>query len=430
MTQTRLPTLLVLVAACAHPIPAPIPAATPAPAATAAPAPAKSFAPVPAANPLLAEIATAERAAADHPDDAETWGRLASALRRANRLQEAARAAWRTVELAPSAESWTSLGNLLMQGGAPTGAMAAFEEVSRQTNDGFLAAQNFLNLGYRAWLWGMDDFAMRAYARAEEVAPGHPQVLYNRTLLFAASGKVATAQAEATKLRNVVDRVLQDLPPLEMVEILEPMKALTESVISGNAVARLPPQPEPGQHLPDRFWRRDPGHGHALDLAVDETSERYYPIAGWQVLALKLPSGWTDSLEVTKGRPISARIRIEASGPRPVLWLLTVTESRQASDLDRLIVEAQRNLSGTPTLGDVRAFTGRDLEGRAFVADDFGARPEDRAGFLRVWVAALRAKGFLVTASRFLHDRDPNLVDESERILRALEVRDLTPPRR
>ena len=104
-----------------------------------------------------------------------------------------------------------------MQGGAPTGAMAAFEEVSRQTNDGFLAAQNFLNLGYRAWLWGMDDFAMRAYARAEEVAPGHPQVLYNRTLLFAASGKVATAQAEATKLRNVVDRVLQDLPPLEMV---------------------------------------------------------------------------------------------------------------------------------------------------------------------------------------------------------------------
>jgi tetratricopeptide (TPR) repeat protein len=89
-------------------------------------------------------------------------------------LQEAARAAWRAVELAPSAESWTSLGNLLMQGGAPNGAMAAFEEVSRQTNDGFLAAQNFLNLGYRAWRWGMDDFAMRAYARADESRPGIP----------------------------------------------------------------------------------------------------------------------------------------------------------------------------------------------------------------------------------------------------------------
>ena len=165
----RLCLLLVLasVAACAHPIPAP---RSPAPAPAPGPVPSKPLAPVPQADPLLAEIATAEQAAADHPDDAETWGRLASALRRANRLQEAARAAWRAVELAPSAESWTSVGNVLMQGGAPSGALAAFEEVSRQTNDGFLAAQNFLNLGYRAWRWGMDDFATRAYARAEELA--------------------------------------------------------------------------------------------------------------------------------------------------------------------------------------------------------------------------------------------------------------------
>ena len=428
MTQTRLLLVLALWAACAHPIPASAPA--PAPAPVPAPAPAQSFAPVPAANPLLAEIVTAERAAADRPDDAEAWGQLASALRRANRLQEAARAAWRTVELASSAESWTSLGNVLVQGGAPTGAMAAFEEVSRQTSDGFLAAQNFLNLGYRAWRWGMDDLAMRAYARADELAPGHPQVMYNRTLLFAASGKLATAQAEATKLRNVVDRVLQDRPPLEMVEILEPMKALTESVMNGDAITRLPPQPEAGQPLPDRFWRRDPAHSRALDLAVDETSDRYYPIAGWQVLGLNLPSGWTDSLKVTKGPPVSTQIRLEAGGARPVLWLLTVTESRQTPDLDRLIVEAQRKLPGTPTLGQVRWFSGRSLEGRSFVADDPGARPEDRSGFPRVWVAVLQAKGFLVTATRFLRDRDQGPVDESERILRALEIRDLAPPRR
>ena len=426
MTQTRLLLALSLVAACAHPMPAPAPVAAAAPT----PAPAKPVAPVPAANPLLAETATAERAAAEHPDDGEAWGQLASALRRANRLQEAARAAWRAVELAPSAESWVSVGNVLLQGGAPTGAMAAFEEVSQQTNDGFLAAQNFLNLGYRAWLWGMDDLAMSAYARADELAPGHPLVLYDRTLLFAASGKVATAQAEATKLRNVVDRVLQDRPPLEMVEILEPMKALTETVINGEAVARLPPLPEAGQRLPERFWRRDPGRSHALDLTVDETSERYYPIAGWQVLALNLPSGWTDDLKVAKGQPVSAQIRLEASGLRPVLWLLTVVESRQAPDLDHLIVEAQRTLPGTPTLGPVRSFTGRDLEGRTFVADDPGARPGDPGDFPRVCVSVLQAKGFLVFATRFLRDRDPGLVDESERILRAIEVRDLTPPHR
>ena len=428
MARTCLTALLVLGSACARPIRAPVTA--PVTASVPAVEEATRFAPGLRANPLLAEIATVERAAADHPDDAEAWGRLASTLGRANRLQEAARAAWRTVELSPSTESWTSLGNLLMQGGAPNGAMAAFEEVSRQTNDGFLAAQNFLTLGYRAWLWGMDDFAMRAYARADESASGHPLVLFNRTLLLAASGQVAAAQAEASKLASVVDRVLEDRPPLEMVEILEPMKALTESVKSGDPIARRPPEAEPGQHLPERFWRRDPSQSHALDLAIDETSERYYPIAGWHVLALTLPSGWTDHLEVSKGQSASARIRLEAGGPRPVLWLLTVAQSQPAPDLDLLIAEERRSLSGAPTLGDVHSFSDRGLQGRSFVADDPGARPGDPSSFPRVWVAVLRAKDFLVTATRFLRERDPGLIVESERILRTLQVRDLTPPKR
>jgi tetratricopeptide (TPR) repeat protein len=422
MARTCLLAVLLLGSACAHPIHAPVSAPVP--------AEAKRFAPGSQANPLLAEVATVERAAADHPDDAEAWGRLASTLGRANRLQEAARAAWRAVELTPSTESWTSLGNLLIQGGAPNGAMAAFEEVGRQTNDGFLAAQNFLNLGYRAWLWGMDDFALRAYARADESAPGHPLVLFNRTLLLAASGQVAAAQAEASKLASVVDRVLEDRPPLEMVEILEPMKALTESVKSGDPIARRPPEAEPGQHLPERFWRRDPSQSHALDLAIDETSERYYPIAGWQVLVLALPSGWTDHLEVTKGQSASAQIRLEAGGPRPVLWLLTVAQSQPAPDLDRLIAEERRTLSGTPNLGDVHSFSDRGLQGRSFVADDPGARPGDPSSFPRVWVAVVRAKDFLITATRFLREGDPGVIVESERILRTLEVRDLTPPRR
>jgi len=425
ITRTGLRLGLVLLGACARPLPAP---GTPAPAAPAAPvatsAPAKPHASVPPANPLLAELAKAERAAAVHPDDADAWAGLASALKQANRLQEAARAAWRAVELAPSVESWTALGNVLAQGGTPNGAMAAFEEVSQLTNDGFLAAENFLNLGYRAWQWGMDDLATRAYERADELAPGHPMVLYDRTLLLAVSGKTAAAQAEATKLANVVDRVLQDRPPLEMVEVLEPMKALTESIMRGDAISRRPPQPEPGQHLPDRFWRRDPSQSRAQDLALDDTSDRYYPIADWQVLALKLPSGWTDRLEVIKGQSPSARIRLETAGTQPVLWLLTVTKSQ--TNLDRLVVEAQRDLPGMPILGDVRPVTGSNLQGRSFVAD---ARPGDAAGYPRAFVTVLQTKGFQVLSTRFLDNRDPALVEQSEHILRTLEVRDLTPPR-
>ena len=427
MARTYLPPLLLLVGACSHPVSAPrspAPVATVAPAT--APASARQFAPVPQANPLLAQITAAELATVARPDDGDAWGRLASALKRANRLQEASRAAWRAVELAPSAESWTTIGEVLVQGGAPSGAMAAFEEVSQQTNDGFLAAQNFLSLGYRAWQWGMDDLAMRAYTRADELAPGHPLVLYDRTLLLAASGKTATAQAQASVLANVVDRVLQDRPPLEMVELLEPMKALTESIMRGDAIARKPPQPEPGQHLPERFWRRDPGQGHALELKVDETSERYFPIAGWHVLALKLPSGWIDRIEIIKGQPDSARIFLEAGGAQPVLWLLTVAQRQPAPDLDRLVGEAKGNLPGTPILGEVRPFAGPSAYGRTFVAD---AQPGDPTDHPRVWVAVVQAGDFLVTSTRFLRGRDPASIDESERILRTLEVRDLTPPR-
>jgi hypothetical protein len=98
-----------------------------------------------------------------------------------------------------------------------------------------------------------------------------------------------------------------------------------------------------------------------------------------------------------------------------VLWLLTVIETRQPPDLDRLVVEAQRSLPGRPTLGEVRSFTGQGVQGRTFVADDPGAPPQDRSGFPRVWVAVLQAKGFLVTATRFLRDRDPGQVSIGER---------------
>jgi len=98
----------------------------------------------------------------------------------------------------------------------------------------------------------------------------------------------------------------------------------------------------------------------------------------------------------------------------PVLWLADCHRDPQPPDLDRLVVEAQRSLPGRPTLGEVRSFTGQGVQGRTFVADDPGAPPQDRSGFPRVWVR-LQAKGFLVTATRFLRDRDPGQVSIGER---------------
>jgi hypothetical protein len=257
---------------------------------------------------------------------------------------------------------------------------------------------------------------MRAYARAEELAPGHPQILHHRTLLLAVAGQVGPARAEATKLRAVVDRVLQDLPPLEMVEILEPMKALAESVLKGDAMARRPPQPESGQRLPERFWRRDPSQSSALALAIDPTAERFFPIADWRMLVLTLPSGWTDSLEMRKGQP--AQIRLEAQS---VYWTWTVTQPKQPADLDRLVEEERLHLAGT--LGEVRSLSGPGWQGRCFVTDEPG-----NAAQARIHIALLRVGDFLIVATRFLPSRDPGLLEQTEGILQTVQLRDLTPP--
>jgi tetratricopeptide (TPR) repeat protein len=417
MTKAHSLLFLLLLGACRHAMPA-------APAKTAAQLnllvrPQPSL-------PCLPEIAEAQKATAARPDDAQAWSQLSMAFGHANRLQEAVRAAWRSIELAPTAEAWTALGYLFMQGGAPNGAIAAFEEASRQTSDSFLSAQNFINLGYHAWQWGMDDLAARVYARADELAPGHPQIQYHRIMMLASSGQRQAAQAEATKLRNVIDRILQDNPPLEMVEILEPMKALTESVIAGEPVTRRPPDPLAGQQLPETLWRREPGQGRALDLIIQPSSTRFFPISGWQTLALTVPSDWADSFE--PGKDKHAQIIFEANGVSPTLWVLTA-ETVEKPDLDRLITKERDGLAGVASPGSVRPLTAPHMQGRSFVADTGASVSAKSQDFTRVYVVVAQAGKLLVTAKIYLQPGSLEPVEQAERILRTLQNRDLTPPK-
>jgi hypothetical protein len=421
MTKAQSLLLLLFVGACRHVMPA-------APAAPAAPvAPAKPLVRPQPPLPCLPEIAEAEKATAARPEDAQAWSQLSLAFSHGNRLQEAVRAAWRVIELNPTAETWTTLGYLFVQGGAPHGAMAAFEEASRQTSDEFLSAQNFINLGHHAWQWGMDDVAARAYVRAEELAPGHPQIGYHRIMMLAAAGQTQTAQAEAAKLRKVLDRILEDHPPLEMVEILEPMKALTESVIAGEEVVRRPPVALAGQQLPDGLWKRGPGQGRALDLIIQTTSTRFFPIIGWQTLALTVPSDWADSFEPGKDKP--AQVIFESNGASPTLWVVTAA-AVDKPDLDRLVAKERDALAGVAKLGAVRPLTAPHVQGRSFVADTGAAVSDKSQDFSRMYVVVAQAGKLLVTAKIYLQPGGMAPVEQAERILRFLQNRDLTPPKR
>src|SRR5512134_207807 len=99
MTKAHSLLLLLMLGGCRHALP-PGPVPSPAPSAPAQPLarPCPSL-------PSLPEIAEAEKATAARPEDAQAWSQLSLALSHANRLQEAVRAAWRVIELAPTAEA-------------------------------------------------------------------------------------------------------------------------------------------------------------------------------------------------------------------------------------------------------------------------------------------------------------------------------------
>src|SRR5215471_20953274 len=81
-------------------------------------------------EPLAEEIEALEALTAQEGNQPEAWQRLGTALRRANRLPEAARASWHRIELGVDWQSWTNLGNVLLQGSARAAAAEAFEHAA------------------------------------------------------------------------------------------------------------------------------------------------------------------------------------------------------------------------------------------------------------------------------------------------------------
>src|SRR6185312_16225026 len=64
-----------------------------------------------------AEIRRLESEVAQRPSDGEAWQHLCVVLRKTNRLEEAARAGWRAIELLPGWETWMTLGHVFLKAG-------------------------------------------------------------------------------------------------------------------------------------------------------------------------------------------------------------------------------------------------------------------------------------------------------------------------
>jgi tetratricopeptide (TPR) repeat protein len=300
------------------------------PSAPARPAAAAPDAGEPPADPAGA-VRFFEARVAKAPNDLESWQRLAISLRHVNRLQEAARAAWRAVEIEPSWESWNTLGNVLMQGQARAGSFAAFEMAAGQGMEKDAVARNFLNLGYRDWAFSNVKGATQAIDRAEKASPDNPQVFYDRAMLLAGTGHPTEGGAAAKHALELLAPVPVDkLPTQEARDAVKTMREILEALVAGKQVSERPLITEATQLLPERF--SGDNVGHARELAIDPVSYRVYPAGGHHIFRIEVPSRWNETMEAGKE---ATNIKLEADDvpPRAVLQVTALLPGKDKVDL-------------------------------------------------------------------------------------------------
>jgi hypothetical protein len=367
--------------------------------------PAGATAPQERSDPAT-EILRLESEVARRPSDGVAWQDLSIALRKVNRLQEAARAGWRALELGPGWEAWTTLGNVFLKAGNATAALDAYEKGAQTAPDHDFVARNFLNVGYRAWGFANYGTAEKAYRRAAAASDDNPTVHYDLANLYASTGRRDEANVEARRAIALIDAIpIAKLPTEESRSQLTVMRALLNDVLAGGPVF-LPPPVESGQVLPPRFTAQPPP-GQAESLKIDPMTMRMYPLDADQMFSLTVPSDWVETMTSGQGR---TELRLAARGPlRPFVLLITATAA--ATDfVPRAAAErAAATVKGSPgsRVEPLQPVVLRDGEAYSFWANDPGTRPNDPDNYPFLAQLTGRFGGVAISATMLLADDSP-----------------------
>jgi tetratricopeptide (TPR) repeat protein len=353
-----------------------------------------------------AEIRRLESEVAQRPSDGEAWQHLCVVLRKANRLEEAARAGWRAIELLPGWETWMTLGHVFLKAGNMRAALAAYEKSAETAPDHDLVARNFLNVGYRAW--GFADFAgaEKAYRRAAAASDENALVHSDLANLYASSGRFDEARAEATRAIALIDALpIGKLPSQGSRTELEVMRTLLNDVLAGHPVA-LPPPTESGQVLPQRFIAQPP-HGQAVALKIDPMTMRMYPLDENQMFALTVPSNWVETMTCQKGR---TDIRLApGSGNRSMVLLVTGT-APSAEFTPRAAAERSASTlrsSGSARVGPLQPIALPSGEAYWFWSADPTANPNNPRDYPFLAQLTGRYEGVAISATMLLFEDSP-----------------------
>ncbi len=378
-------------------------------------------------EPLLHDLEEAQTAALTAPDDQDRWVRLAALFTQAFRTQEAARAAWRAVEIEPNFFSWTSLGNVLTQGdilmsmGASVGAFQAYSMAAQQATEPQLAARNFLNLAYRDFGLGHDQQALELIAEAEKLSPSDPMVYFDKACVLSAGGQTEAAQAQANKALALLNDVAPGQTPADPA--LAQMRPLAEAIVRGEPVVR-PGLLSAGEMLPERFWAKPPNRGSALSLPIDEASDRFFPLVPGVAMRLRVPSTWAHRQKVTE-KAIHLRLAPpdgEAASYAEITLFPTLKENfnlKQAA-------EAGRQSITQPHMKVGALMPIERKEGLAFWFESHdpsakGVQPK-AGSYARIWQGFAFTRPFVMSATWFGQRHDQPTQDSLLAMMKSFEV--------
>ena len=310
--------------------------ATNPPSPPAAPGPAAPSSGADAAEPPeepAEAIRFFEARVARNPTDVGAWHRLTSQLRRANRLQEAARAGWRAVELAPTWESWTNLGNVLMQGRAPRCLRGVRDGVRQGRQSRRERAQFPEPPATRTGRSATRTAPPTQSTAPEKASPQNPQVFYDRATLLSALGKADEAKRAAQRALELLAPVDAGKLPTESARnAVTTMRALLERTIAGEKAHR--PTIDTGTTLlPERFYKDDIA-GHALALAIDEKSFRVYPAGPNHVFRVEVPSRWTETARIDEQQTY-VKLMASDAPPRAAIQMTALVTRDKDFDLQQ-----------------------------------------------------------------------------------------------
>lgn len=352
------------------------------------------------------------------PESQDVWLEYTGCLRQCRRLQRAAQAGWRTLELGTEdAGMWGNLGNIFIQAKAWDAAKAAFEKASALSSDRHWSTQNFINLGYREWVDGRNDAAIQSFERALKMDPANGVAVLDLGCVMVTQGKLQEGQAKMkegfemlTKEKNqkalkfaklVLDKVDQDKglkPP--------PMQMLTSSEV-----------------LPERFLKQPP-KGEALKLAIDPMARRFYPVYENRVISFQAPEALLEKVQLPPDSSTPTLVLRPAADNSCELTFIPLPSNRSQAELKASVLQMAESPDKTavtpkPELIELKSAT---AEGYACLVTnkDVADQPAAEGQYPHMIQALLKTGQSEILATILMRSNDKKSTDAMIEILKSL----------